>query len=108
MTTMAGGLGFRLLAEQAAKAVPFGGDFVAGAIAGAATWSMGEVALEYYDSGKKLSPRALRRLYMVFYRRFRRGNTSEELRQYQLGGRDLPMLIEEPKANQPKEEHNGQ
>jgi len=29
LTTMAGGLGFRLLAEQAAKAVPFGGDFVA-------------------------------------------------------------------------------
>ena len=109
LTTMAGGLGFRLLAEQAAKAVPFGGDFVAGAIAGAATWSMGEVALEYYDSGKQLSPRALRRLYMGFYRRFRRDNTLEELRQYQLEGRDLPMLIEEPKAAvQPKEEHNGQ
>ena len=45
ISTMAGGLGFRLLAEQAAKAVPFGGDFVAGAIAGAATWSMGQVAL---------------------------------------------------------------
>src|SRR6266496_1430685 len=41
ISTMAGGLGFRFLAEQAAKVVPFGGDFVAGAIAGAATWSMG-------------------------------------------------------------------
>jgi len=80
ISTMAGGLGFRFLAEQAAKVVPFGGDFVAGAIAGAATWSMGQVALEYYDSGKQISPRTLHRLYTGFYRRFRRQNTPEELR----------------------------
>lgn len=98
ISTMAGGLGFRFLAEQAAKAVPFGGDFVAGAIAGGATWSMGQVALEYYDSGKQLSPSALRRLYSGFYRRFRKQNTPEELHQYQLEGKDLPLLIEEPEA----------
>ena len=104
ISTMAGGLGFRFLAEQAAKVVPFGGDFVAGAIAGAATWSMGQVALEYYDSGKQISPRTLHRLYTGFYRRFRRQNTPEELRQYQLEGKDLPLLIEEPKEEQLEEE----
>jgi len=107
ISTMAGGLGFRFLAEQAAKVVPFGGDFVAGAIAGAATWSMGQVALEYYDSGKQLSPRTLHRLYTGFYRRFRRQNTPEELRQYQLEGKDLPLLIEEPKEEQLEEKING-
>src|SRR5207302_7397176 len=54
LATMIGGLGLRYLAEQAAKLVPFGGDFIAGAIAGAATWSIGQVALEYYDSGKQI------------------------------------------------------
>ncbi len=99
ITTMAGGLGFRYLAEQAAKAVPFGGDFVAGAIAGAATWSMGQAALEYYDSGKQINPRTLRHLYSNFYRRFRKQNTPEELHQYQLEGNDLPLLLTEPKQD---------
>lgn len=99
ITTMAGGLGFRYLAEQAAKAVPFGGDFVAGAIAGAATWSMGQAALEYYDSGKQINPRTLRHLYSNFYRRFRKQNTPEELHQYQLEGNDLPLLLTEPKED---------
>jgi small GTP-binding protein len=80
IVTMAGGLGMRFLAEQAAKAVPFGGDFVAGAIAGAATWSIGEVALEYYDSGKHLDPRRLRQLYSDFYLRFRKEKMAEQLK----------------------------
>ena len=46
IVTMAGGLGLRYLAEQAAKAVPIGGDLIAGVIAGAATWAIGQVALE--------------------------------------------------------------
>src|SRR6266487_1192714 len=109
ISTMAGGLGFRFLAEQAAKVVPFGGDFVAGAIAGAATWSMGQVALEYYDSGKQISPGKLRQLYTDFYRRFRRENTPDELREYKLEGKDLPLLIEQPKDEMavPKEEIPG-
>src|SRR5258708_21557952 len=45
LATMVGGLGLRYLAEQAAKLVPFGGDFIAGAIAGAATWSIGQVEI---------------------------------------------------------------
>jgi small GTP-binding protein len=107
ISTMAGGLGFRLLAEQAAKAVPFGGDFVAGAIAGAATWSMGQVALEYYDSGKQISPRSLRRLYTDFYRRFRKQNTAEDVRQFEIEGQDLPLLVEEPEKEKSEEDTDG-
>ena len=80
IATMAGGLAMRLLAEQAAKAVPFGGDFVAGAIAGAATWSIGEVALEYYNDGKKFSVRRLQQLYSNFYHRFRKEKIADQLR----------------------------
>lgn len=67
IVTMAGGLGLRYLAEQAAKAVPFGGDLIAGAIAAAATWSIGQVALEYYEGGKQVTPVGLRQLYANTY-----------------------------------------
>jgi hypothetical protein len=89
---MVGGLGLRFLAEQAAKAVPFGGDFVAGAIAGAATWSIGQVALEYYEGGKQIRPNRIRELYTDFYRRFRREHKVEDLRQYALEGKDVALL----------------
>ncbi len=81
IATMAGGLGMRFLAEQAAKAVPFGGDFVAGAIAGAATWSIGEVALEYYEGGKHLNPDRARQLYSSFYQRFRKDKIADQLKE---------------------------
>jgi len=96
VVTMIGGLSLRYLAEQAAKAVPFGGDFVAGAIAGAGTWSIGEVALEYYESGRRINPRRLRQLYTGFYRRFRKEKTTEEWRRYVLDGKEAPILLEEP------------
>lgn len=99
--TMVGGLGLRYLAEQAAKAVPFGGDFVAGAIAGAATWSIGQVALEYYESGKQFNPNRVRQLYREFYRRFRKGKSTEELRQYALNGNDQPLAELEPPRKLP-------
>jgi small GTP-binding protein len=72
IATLVGGLSLRLLAEQAAKAVPFGGDFVAGAIAAAATWSIGQVAFEYYEGDGRISPKRLRDLYRSFYSRFRK------------------------------------
>jgi uncharacterized protein (DUF697 family) len=81
IVTLISGLGLRFLAEQAAKAVPFGGDFVAGAIAGAATWSIGEVALEYYEGGKHLNPRRLAQLYSDFYHRLRHDSQMQELRE---------------------------
>jgi small GTP-binding protein len=107
MTTIAGGLGLRYLAQQAAKAVPFGGDFVAGAIAGAATWSIGQVALEYYEGNKQLNPRRLQQLYTQFYKRFRHENTAEELQEQarlELNGKSDPVaLLDEPQNGVLKE-----
>jgi small GTP-binding protein len=98
IATIAGGLGLRYLAQEAAKAVPFGGDFVAGAIAGAATWSIGQVALEYYEGGKKVNPSRLRQLYKDFYHRFRREKNIDELQAQSLtelnAGHSDPILIE--------------
>ena len=97
IATIVSGAGLRYLAEQAAKAVPFGGDFVAGAIAGAATWSIGQVALEYYESGKHISASRMRTLYSSFYQRFRKERSVEELRQYALEGVDAPLALDMPK-----------
>ena len=103
ITTMAGGIGLRYLAEQAAKAVPFGGDFIAGAIAGAATWSIGEVALEYYEGGKRISPNRIRQMYFDFYRRFRKEQSPEQLRQYALDHMEKPLMIEEGQDDRSEE-----
>ncbi|GCE12368.1 GTPase [Tengunoibacter tsumagoiensis] len=98
IATIVGGLGMRYLAQQAAKVVPFGGDFVAGAIAGAATWSIGQVALEYYEGNKQVQPRRLQALYQNFYQRFRKENTVKQLREQSLqelqGPDPLPVLDE--------------
>jgi small GTP-binding protein len=96
VTVMAGGLALRYLAEQAAKAVPFGGDFVAGAIAGAGTWAMGQVVFEYYEGGGKISPERMRLMYSDFYRRFRKQTTAEDVRQYTLDGKSAPLELEAP------------
>jgi small GTP-binding protein len=96
IATMLGGLGLRYVAEQAAKAVPFGGDFVAGIIAGAATWSIGEVAMEYYEGGKQINPRHLRQRYNELYHRFRKENTAEDLRRQTVDGSTSVGLLEEP------------
>jgi uncharacterized protein (DUF697 family) len=96
VVAMASGLGLRYLAEQAAKAVPFGGDFVAGIIAGAATWSIGQVALEYYEGGKQINPQHLRQRYDELYRLFRKENTAEDLRRQALDGTGLAGLLEKP------------
>ncbi len=96
VAVMAGGLGLRYLAEQAAKLVPFGGDFISGAIAGAGTWAMGQVVQEYYESGKNISPQRLQMLYRDFYHRYRRQQTSQELSQYVLEGQEPPVELEAP------------
>ncbi len=99
IVTIASGLGLRYLAQQAAKFVPFGGDFVAGAIAGAATWSIGNVALEYYEGGKQISPNRLQQISRDFYHRFRKENTAEELRNRSIQAlkeKESQILLEEP------------
>lgn len=96
VVTMISGLGLRFLAEQAAKAVPFGGDVVAGAIAGAATWSIGEVAMEYYENGKHFDAGYIRSLTNSFYKRFRKQKNVEEIRRYVSEDNSEPLLIEAP------------
>ena len=96
IAVMAGGLGLRYLAEQAAKAIPFGGDFISGAIAGAGTWAMGQVILVYYESGKNISPQRLRMLYHDFYSRYRRQQVSQEASQFAYEGQEPPLQLEAP------------
>ena len=79
VTTIAGGLFMRYLAEAAAKAMPFGGDLVAGAMAAAATSSIGQVAIEYFESGKKLTPSQIDASFKRFYRRYRETRQEEKL-----------------------------
>ncbi len=104
IATAASGVGMRILAEQAAKAVPFGGDFVAGAIAGAATWSIGQVALEYFEGGKQIQPGRLRQIFTSSYRLFRRSHTPEELRTYAVEGNDARLAIDAPRETTPERE----
>jgi uncharacterized protein (DUF697 family) len=67
--TIAGGLAFRFLAQQGAKLVPTGGWAVAGAIAALGTWSIGHVALEYFESGKQLSREQMRHMHKSILKR---------------------------------------
>ncbi|HEU5348974.1 MAG TPA: GTP-binding protein [Ktedonobacterales bacterium] len=79
VTTIASGLLMRYLAEEAAKAMPFGGDLVAGAIAAAGTWAIGQVAIEYFESGKKLSRSQINEMFKRYYRRYRETGQEEKL-----------------------------
>ncbi|MGA7733734.1 MAG: GTPase [Chloroflexia bacterium] len=63
MSTIAGGLAFRFLAQQGAKLVPVGGWAVAAGIAAAGTWAIGQVAIEYFESGKRLTRQQMRDMY---------------------------------------------
>jgi small GTP-binding protein len=102
VVTMISGLGLRYLAEQAAKAVPFGGDIIAGAIAGAATWSIGEVALEYYEGGKHLNAGRLRALTGSFYKRFRKQESIDYLRKNAVEDGIEPLALEADTQNREK------
>ncbi len=71
ISTIAGGLAFRYLAEQGAKLVPVGGWAVAGGIAALGTWSIGQVAVEYFESGKRLTRLQMRDMYKNILKRDR-------------------------------------
>jgi small GTP-binding protein len=77
--TIAGGLAMRYIAEEAAKAVPFGGDLVSGAIAAAGTWAIGQVAIEYFEGGKQLSRRQISDMFSRYYRRYREEHPAREI-----------------------------
>ena len=69
ISTIAGGLAFRYLAQQGAKLVPVGGWAVAGGIAALGTWAIGNVAIEYFESGKRLTRKQMREMYKTTLRR---------------------------------------
>lgn len=101
LATIGLGLGFRYIAEQAAKTVPFGGDLVSGAIAGAGTWALGKVALEYFESGKQLSRTQINTMFRRFYQQFRREDMATELRKREALTPDQQALLmpaEEPRV----------
>jgi small GTP-binding protein len=79
VTTIAGGLFMRYLAEAASKAVPFGGDLVSGVIAAGGTWTLGQVAIEYFEGGKRFSRQQLNDMFSRFYRRYREERVDEQL-----------------------------
>ncbi|HYP40096.1 MAG TPA: GTPase [Chloroflexia bacterium] len=69
ITTIAGGLAFRYLAQQGAKLVPTGGWAIAAGIAAVGTWSIGQVAVEYFESGKRLTRQQMRDMYKHILKR---------------------------------------
>lgn len=71
ISTIAGGLAFRYLAQQGAKLVPTAGWAVAAGIAALGTWSIGQVAIEYFESGKRLTRQQMRDMYKNILKRDR-------------------------------------
>ena len=71
ISTVAGGLIMRYLAEELAKAAPIAGDLVSGAIAAAGTYALGQVAIEYFENGKRLSRKQINEMFNRYYRRYR-------------------------------------
>jgi small GTP-binding protein len=95
VATMAGGLLLRYLAEEAAKAVPFGGDLVSGAIAAAGTWSLGQVAIEYFEGGRKLTRKQINDIFQRYYRQYREQHMERELAKQQ---ESLAGLLQAPRV----------
>jgi len=69
LTTMAGGVGLRYLAAELGKLIPGPGWLVAAGVTGLGTWTMGRVAMAYFESGKRLTPEQLRQRYKRLLRR---------------------------------------
>ncbi len=78
LTTVAGGLILRYLAEEVAKAVPVGGDLVSGAIAAGGTYALGQVAIEYFENGKHLTRKQINDMFNRYYRRYREEHVADE------------------------------
>jgi small GTP-binding protein len=68
ISTIAGGIAFRYLAAGVAKLLPGVGWVVAGVIAAISTWTIGQVAIRYFDNEQSLTPQRMRRLYHRFLR----------------------------------------
>lgn len=78
VATVAGGLAMRYLAEELAKAAPFGGDLISGAIAAGGTYALGQVAIEYFERGKQLSGKQINDMFKSYYRRYREEHPADK------------------------------
>ncbi len=87
LTTMAGGVAVRYAASSLAKLVPGLGWLVAAVVNGLGTLAIGQAAIAYFASGRKLTPKQLRSLYQRVTRRPGRGNV--ELAQ-EIGKKENP------------------
>jgi small GTP-binding protein len=63
ITTIGGGVLLRYATQQALKFLPGPGWIISGGIAAAGTWAMGQVAVAYFESRRRLSPDQMRELY---------------------------------------------
>jgi small GTP-binding protein len=73
LSTIAGGVVLRYLAAELGKLIPGPGWLIGAAITGLGTLAIGQVAVAYFDSGRRLTPRQLRERYRRLLRRPRRG-----------------------------------
>lgn len=72
VATIAGGVALRYLAETGVKFVPGPGWIVAATVAGVGTWAIGQVAIHYFEHGKKLSTEQMQALYRHLVKERRR------------------------------------
>ncbi len=63
ISTIGGGILLRFATQQALKLLPGPGWIISGSIAGGGTWSMGQVAVAYFESKQRLSATQMRELY---------------------------------------------
>jgi small GTP-binding protein len=80
VATIAGGVALRYLAQEGAKFIPGPGWVVAAAVAGVGTWAIGQVAIRYFEHGKKLSTEQLQSLHGQFVRMTRGQSTPRRRR----------------------------
>ncbi|MFQ6100747.1 MAG: GTP-binding protein [Anaerolineae bacterium] len=69
LTTMAGGVALRYLAAELGKLIPGPGWLIGAVVTGLGTWTMGRVAVVYFEGGKRLTPEQLRQRYRRLLRR---------------------------------------
>jgi len=79
LTTVAGGIMLRYLAAEIGKLVPGPGWLAGAVVTGLGTMAIGEAAIAYFESGKRLTPRQLRQRYKLSLRRLRRRQSEDQL-----------------------------
>ncbi|MGB9301461.1 MAG: GTP-binding protein [Anaerolineae bacterium] len=63
ITTIGGGVLLRYTTQEAVKFLPGPGWIISGSIAAAGTWALGQVAVAYFESRKRISADQMRELY---------------------------------------------